>query len=81
MHVEDPNADYYLTEGIIPGFVSDIPVNPGYIIVQGGEAHVTNTSLTQTGSLAVKKMVEGPVTDERFGFTLTLEGEKIPEGV
>ena len=68
-----------MTEDPIIGFVSDIPLNPGYVIIEGDEGHVTNTSTTQTGSLTIKKIVQGTSTDQRFGFTVHLHGTGIPE--
>lgn len=76
--VFDDSLDYYVTEDILPGFISDIPADPGYIKTNNKEAHITNTTTTETGSLTVTKNVIGNEgVYDKFTFIITLNGPGI----
>lgn len=81
MHVDDPDAEYYLSEQYMDGFVSDIPSDKGYKIIKNGEGHITNTSLTKTSSLTIGKTVTGTTEFKPFKFRVTLTGDKIAKGI
>lgn len=80
LYVEDDTIPYYLSEGYMPGFVSDIPSDTGYKIITNGVGEVTNTSLTKTGSLTISKSVQSHTTDRSFKFIITLTGDRIQDG-
>lgn len=76
--VFDETAKYYVWEEELNGYISDIPADPGYIIINDGEitgnATITNKA-ENTGSLKLTKIVEGDGnSDEYFDFTITLTG-------
>ena len=77
-NVFDDTLPYYVTEDILPGFISDIPADPGYIMTNNKEATITNTTTTERGALTVTKTVDGEADpNDEFDFTLTLNGPGI----